>query len=569
MAKELVPNLALCNSHEQLALALGVSYEELIALAGAEAVSLYRQHRIPKRSAHRRGEFRIVYEPLTEQLKYLHKSIGRRLALFVTMADPSFPHDSSYGYRRRKSIIDNALPHCGAKLLFKTDIENFFPSVTQQRVKGLLLKQGVRETNADLLSRVYCVAGHLTLGLSGSPLLANLACHDLDKRLADLCGQQETKYSRYADDLSFSGDKLPGVAEIESLVEAEGFKLSATKSRTIKRGQAQFVTGLSIGDPERPHVPRDMKHKLRQELFYCKKFGIDEHLVRVRERPRAGLMRLDGLVRYVSFIEKDSNDSYSSVWESLLARDDKTVRPSPNTSREPITRTVAIDETIIDLGDTKVLAIGAAVFQDRKCIEASVAGTVASYLANPFSPGRRSDVEKEGLHFQGAHPALRAQFIAQLPLLPFRCVLGYKRMAPGASYEATYFDVLRWLVGQLLSRGDGERLHALVERNSQITSAKVQETFNGCYEIAKTLGVKRPIDLPKVDLVEKPSNDVPVCDFMIGVFREYVEKTHKDGASAFMDFERIRDRFAFIYDLDAGVAYSRKNPFSKGNLKGP
>ncbi|MHB1543869.1 MAG: reverse transcriptase family protein, partial [Acidiferrobacter sp.] len=366
----------------QLAIALGVDVGILQLISGPEARSNYRRHSIPKRNRRRKGEVRVVFEPASEELKQVHKTIARRLALYASQADPTFPAPCSLGYRRKKSTKDNAKPHCGAVRLLRADIRDFFPTVSKARVEGLFVRLRIPQLASATLARILCLEDHLTLGLSASPLVANLACHGLDARLDALARRYNATYTRYADDISISGTSLPDRAEIALEVESEGFVLSEKKFRITKPGQAHYVTGLSVSDPDGPHVPREMKRNLRQELYYCRKFGIEEHLVRRKQTVRTGVNRLDGTVSYVSFIEHDTSHDHRAVWEALLARDDVSPTLSPRHDRPSTPQHCAIDETIISVGSIRCMAIGWALFSERKKVEDALERVLADYLVS-------------------------------------------------------------------------------------------------------------------------------------------------------------------------------------------
>src|SRR5690606_21772723 len=121
-----------------------------------------------------------------------------------------------------------------------------------------------------------------------------------------LAGRFACQYTRYADDISISGEALPLRSDLEELLVRFGFQLNGEKFRITKRGQSHYVTGLSISDPNGPHVPKRMKRVLRQELYYSRKHGVEDHLLRIgyeAHRVQSGVNRLDGIVRYVSYIE--------------------------------------------------------------------------------------------------------------------------------------------------------------------------------------------------------------------------------------------------------------------------
>jgi RNA-directed DNA polymerase len=567
MPPELVPDLSKCETKEQLAIALGVDPGVLDLLGGDEAVMHYQRHSIPKRSKRSKGEYRVVFEPVSEELRQVHKTLGRRLVLYAALADPTFPAACSFGYRRNRSIKDNAAIHCGAPKLLRADIRDFFPTVTRSRVESLLVRLGIPDASASLLSRIFCFNGSLTPGLSGSPLLANLACHDLDRRLSALAAEYDANYTRYADDLSFSGASLPGKEEIATQLTTEGFSLSDRKFRITKTGQSHFVTGLSISDPARPHVPKMMKRRLRQELYYCKEFGIQEHLVKTQQNLRTGVNRIDGTVKYVSFIERGTRHDYRAPWEALLARDDTRPTFFPQHDRPPIHKYCVIDESIISVGTVRYMAIACALFTDIDKIEATGKKILDRYLSDPYSAGKKSDIQKEGLHFTAAHAELQNQFILELPILPFRCYVAVKRLSDDASYSSVYLELVKWAAPQIYARCDREILTVRIEQNAEVSRRDLEEIFYHRYALLNQAGIRRPLVEPKVEIVSKKSQSIAVPDFMLGVLREFVEKDAKGGGAPFVRFERLRDRYSLIYDLDKKLAYRRRNPFQSEVLK--
>lgn len=241
--------------------------------------TFFFRHEIPKRSSRLGNEVRVVWEA-HPFMADAYKAFGRRFELFARYVEPRFPHNASYGYVRGRGTIDNAKGHCATPLILHADIENFFPTINREKLKRLFMTLDIQEETADLLSAFTTIQDTLPLGLHASPLLANLVCLDLDDKLEGLAKKYDCFYTRYADDITISGNILPDKLEIMHILEEEGFRLSERKFRITKPGQAHYVTGLSVTD-FRPRAPKKMKRRLRQELYYCKKFGIKEHIDRI------------------------------------------------------------------------------------------------------------------------------------------------------------------------------------------------------------------------------------------------------------------------------------------------
>lgn len=228
------------------------------------------RHDIPKKNAAR--GFRTVWEPTAS--KPVYKALARRLEAYLAFLLDEHPHPCVYGYRPGRNIRENAAAHCGKKYILKLDIKDFFPSITTDMVLDFLRVIGVASEVAGLLARFVTIEGSLPLGFPTSPVLSNGIMLPLDHAFNLIAESVDARYTRYADDLTFSSDEyLPDINIIRDLLKGQGFYLAEDKSRLSKRGQAHFVTGLSVADPSAPHVPAAKKRRLRQQLYFAQKFG--------------------------------------------------------------------------------------------------------------------------------------------------------------------------------------------------------------------------------------------------------------------------------------------------------
>ncbi|MEJ1938886.1 reverse transcriptase family protein, partial [Nostoc sp. NIES-2111] len=213
--------------------------------------------------------------------------------------------------------------------LLKLDIENFFPTISQGRIFDNFMALNLRSEIAKNLSRFVTIDGSLPLGFPTSPVISNAIALPIDIALHRLAQQVgNVTYTRYADDLSFSGDgNLPTVDDIQKCVNASGFTLAHAKTRWSKIGRAHYVTGLSVSDTKQPHVPRVKKRVLRQELHYATKFGIIEHSMRKGIADVQGeINRLDGLVKFVAHHEPRLSGKLKQEWREILLKSG--MRPS-------------------------------------------------------------------------------------------------------------------------------------------------------------------------------------------------------------------------------------------------
>ncbi|CAN7354442.1 reverse transcriptase family protein [Mesorhizobium amorphae] len=224
-----------------------------VLAASITNVPIFFRHDIPKRN--RKRGYRTVWEPLLVKAEY--KALARRLESFFRIALSGYPHDAVYGYRPGRNIRENAAAHAGHAALLTIDLQDFFPSISKDRIAQLFEALGIMPAVADLLARFVTIGDALPLGLPTSPVISNAIALPLDLACETLARSLDATYTRYADDLSFSGGVgLPALDGLRQLVEERGFLLAEQKTRRSKIGQAHYVTGLSISDPAQPHVPR-------------------------------------------------------------------------------------------------------------------------------------------------------------------------------------------------------------------------------------------------------------------------------------------------------------------------
>jgi hypothetical protein len=269
------------DSPTQLAEALGLTVAQLRWLAyhrDAATHLHYRRFVIPKRG----GGERAIWAPMPRLKKAQHW-------ILHNVAEKLPVHGAAHGFLSGRSTLSNAALHTDARLIVKMDVKDFFPSVTLARVKGIFRKAGYREQVATLLAllctesprevvelegRTYYVSlgpRCLPQGAPTSPALTNTLCLRLDRRLSGLGARFGYRYSRYADDLTFSlpaghqGKPRLGalMGLVKRVVETEGFALHSGKTRVHRSGGRQQVTGLVVNGSGPPRVPRALRRQLR------------------------------------------------------------------------------------------------------------------------------------------------------------------------------------------------------------------------------------------------------------------------------------------------------------------
>jgi retron-type reverse transcriptase len=242
-------------------------YESLIRHLDGEKNrrAYYQEISIPKK----RGGERTLTVP-HHPLKWLQRSL---LTVFTHL----FPrHKCAHGFERGKSIVTHAKHHTGKKYVYTIDIKDFFPSITRNRVFGMLQAYPINASQpvARYLANLTCHNGSLPQGAPTSPILSNLLCRRLDSRLFKWARQNGYTYSRYADDLTFStnNDSFPDsdIAFIDDIIQDEGFEVNEEKRRLQPYYRRQMVTGLVVN--EKVNLPREKLRGLRALLR-----NIEEH----------------------------------------------------------------------------------------------------------------------------------------------------------------------------------------------------------------------------------------------------------------------------------------------------
>ena len=273
----------------ELAEALGISVSKLRWLSFHADVAT-RVHYVSFEVAKRSGGTRRLSAP--------HRSLALAQRWIFNRILSQIPCEpEAQGFVTGRSILTNAQPHAGHDVVINLDLKDFFPSVGFRRVRSVFRRVGYSPSVATILALLctecprrkvvydevtYHVATGprgLPQGASTSPSLSNLVARRLDRRLAGLARKLGATYTRYADDITFSGnaplnDKVGYLmARVRHLAEAEGFTINESKSRVLRQNTAQMVTGLVVND--RPGVARDEVRRLRAILHRAQREGLD------------------------------------------------------------------------------------------------------------------------------------------------------------------------------------------------------------------------------------------------------------------------------------------------------
>lgn len=216
---------------------------------------LYRTYQLPKQA----GGNRTITVP-DERLKRLQRRLLRRGFAAVPLPD------AAHGFRPGRSILTNAQPHVGQELVVNVDIDSFFPSTPYPQIVRACaeLRGGALSPRAHMFVADLCsYGGGLPTGAPTSPALANIILAPVDRALMTVCARYDLQYTRYADDLTFSGsgETKRIIPFVRTVLGDYGYALDEAKLNLYRRGRRQVVAGLVVND--KPDIPRRLRRRLR------------------------------------------------------------------------------------------------------------------------------------------------------------------------------------------------------------------------------------------------------------------------------------------------------------------
>ncbi|MGF0667592.1 reverse transcriptase family protein [Stenotrophomonas maltophilia] len=586
-----IPQLSRPSTATQLAKALGVAGQIFEFIANNENPELiYRRHLIPKRAARAlpsvpiegvdRGvefslsgfdlsRFRVVWEAENPVIRHAHKSAARVLERFLTRPGTRFPHSASFGYVRGRSTRHNASQHIGRKYLLSADIKDFFPSITAARVQLALEEAGLKAVAAEALSRFLTIQGSLPLGLNASPLVANLVALPLDKELDEFARKLGLNYSRYADDVTLSGDEmLPSKDEVDQIFKRHFFRMNRVKFRTSKRGQKHYITGLSVADKFAPHAPRAMKKKLRQELYYIDRYGFADHISRSRcsGTEQHNVNRVDGMVSYISSVEPRHSYRLRLMWEKLRAANniERSFEPRPVIRFRQASWFVDEAEFVHPSG-VSLLAVCLVDVLDSTRLDEVLASFIENEAGDAFGSIDEVSIVRKGIHWVDATWSQREGLVKILAEAPIRAMVAFAPLNNGEGYSKVYLGLLRKILSNALKVADDAVVKIYVEENrSKVRGSDVIGAVSSVHSMLADKNERRPLKVPEVNVVPKaflPSCCVP--DVMLGAFARYATsraESDRGGLSVTL-FERLRSRYSLIFDEYNSRVFHSRSPY--------
>ena len=228
---------------------------------------LYQSFQIPKKT----GGVRTINAP-QKPLKFIQHCLA-----FILQETYS-PTKSVNGYVIERNVVTNAIGHANKNFVLNLDLENFFPSISIKRVSKVLQLPPVsaHPKVASMIAKLCCFQEALPQGAPTSPLLSNLICQRLDRRIEGLVKTHQIIYTRYADDLTFSSDEPfqnGFLSHLDSIIKEEGFTINMKKVRLQLKNSRQEVTGITVN--ERVNVPQKFIREVRAMLHNWETLGYE------------------------------------------------------------------------------------------------------------------------------------------------------------------------------------------------------------------------------------------------------------------------------------------------------
>jgi RNA-directed DNA polymerase len=279
----------------------------------------YHYHLLQKGS----GGIRLIEAP-KPRLKELQRHI------LTGILDHIPPHSAAHGFRRGRSIKTFVAPHVGQRVLLRMDLRNFFPTISGPRIQALFRTAGYPESVADLLGGICSNATpldtwrhltfdidrrdlqeartvyrrpHLPQGAPASPAIANLCAYRADCRLTGLAQAVGAQYTRYADDLAFSGGEdferrvQRFSTHVAAILHEEGFDVHHRKTRIMRQGVRQHLAGLVAN--QSVNILRADFDLLKAILTNCVRLGPETQNRDAHPNFRA---HLEGRISFVAMI---------------------------------------------------------------------------------------------------------------------------------------------------------------------------------------------------------------------------------------------------------------------------
>lgn len=305
-------NLPVVFNLTHLAYHIGVEIDFLWHLVSRSDIGYERYFLIKKKFTSRRRKIYVPNINLLRVQKWINLEVLHKVKI----------SDNSTAYSLGSNNIKNAQRHLHSKMLIKTDLVNFFESITEKQVYKIFKKLGYDKYLSFCFARICTVQcknnfRHLPQGAPTSPMLANIACIDMDNKLEALARKYDLTYTRYSDDLTFSSEDISLdfeniLNEIRDVIISHKFMLHKNKTRIVKPSHRKIVTGILLDSAGgKISVPRNYFLHVKAELYCMEKFGFINHCKKTNQSPVVVFNVIKGRIEYIKQVD-------ISKWNKLM-----------------------------------------------------------------------------------------------------------------------------------------------------------------------------------------------------------------------------------------------------------
>lgn len=516
----------------------------------------------PKRSKKYREVIK-VHTPYNlfykELLHIIEQKIEQNSAIYIS--------DIAHGFIKNRGVLTNAKQHLDKKFLFKIDIKNYFKSISKESIKSVFLKLGFSENGAKLFSNLCTFEDILYEGFNTSPILANLYCLDLDLELKSLADEYNVGISRYSDDITFSSNtnNFPPLDAIKDIFEKYSFIINEEKTVNLKYGQPQYVTGLSISNNKYPRVPKRMKRKIRQELYYLNKYPKNYSYTK-DGYPR--LRAIYGKIVYILGIEKILGKKYQSDFISILESNNiylENIYMDTPQKKNGICTYHYIDESETPDKKTLILSLVSINGNFLKNTISDKLTLLQSDLVSDLRNGLTDNQKNKLFHYCEDNIMVKERYIPILRELTIEVQLMFKFEQESMDklgkevYQNNYYALFNSLMKNVLRRYRNNTNIITVEENSKISLKKLERII-----------LIRENYFPNTVIEKSRKDDIllSIPDYILGIVRDCMKSDFSERLSKLKKeqtlkedtkFCEISDKIRLIADLTNNQFFTRQN----------
>lgn len=271
------------------------------------------------------NKVRMISAP-DRRLKFLQRKLADKLTELYR------PRNPVHGFVAERSVKTNALAHLRRRFVINIDLKDFFPTITENRVKGLLSSLGIDPGVVNIIGKICCNNGHLPQGAPSSPVLSNMICFRLDKKLINIAKDTRCIYTRYADDITFSSHQPPSALfeatlpvagrfspdllapKLSDVFQQNGFIINPDKAHYADRHSRRIVTGLKVN--QLLNVDRRYIRNIRAALYSIETLGIKDAQTKFHEKHNGSsslAAHLQGKISFLTHIKGQSDPVVRSI----------------------------------------------------------------------------------------------------------------------------------------------------------------------------------------------------------------------------------------------------------------